>query len=257
VQKGVYVIGDPRLTLAQCEMAAVLACGPGSALSHRSAARNWRLPYGTCGPIEVTAPTERKLKGVKVHRSRKLRPADTTVHDGIPVTTVRRTLIDLAGCLTPGLLADAVGEARFRKLIGPDERVAVTAEASGRRGSRELLTLLGTEQQLRSELERRCLAILRAAGLPEPLTNHRLTVDAIQNEIDLYWPDAQLCVELDSFLHHGDAAAFERDRARDTRFLVEGLAVVRITWRRLADEPDEVVRQIAAIFQARLSARPA
>lgn len=238
-------------------MAAVLACGPGAALSHRSAARNWRMPTGTRGPIEVTCRTNRRVPGVKVHRSRTISPEDTVIHDGIRVTTVRRTLIDLAGCLTPGLLADAVGEARFRKLIGPDERAAVAAEAIGKPGSNELLTLLGTEQQLRSELERRCLKSLRAAGLPEPLTNQLLTVDGIDNEVDLYWPAAGLCIELDSFLHHSDAAAFERDRARDTRFLVEGLAVIRITWRRLADEPDDVVRQIAAILRARLSGRAA
>jgi hypothetical protein len=223
VHKGVYVIGNPKLTLAQEELAAVMAGGPGAALSHRSAARNHRIPYGVRARIAITCRTNRKISGVTVHRRRSFTLADTVLVDGVRVTTVRRTLIDLAPILSPALLIDAVGQARFRKQIGPQDRPHIAKEGAGRKRVSDLLTLLGSEQELRSELERRFHRLIRAS--------------------------ARLCVELDSLLHHGDPDALENDRARDARFLVARIGVMRITWKRLATEPDVVVGQLDTILR--------
>jgi predicted transcriptional regulator of viral defense system len=114
VLRGVYVVGYGSTAPLTRAMAAVLACGPGTVLSHRSAGALWELGLGWSGAVEVTAPAEHRCDGVIAHRSRTLARENVTVRDGIPVTTVARTLIDLADVLADRALARAVNEAQIR-----------------------------------------------------------------------------------------------------------------------------------------------
>ena len=123
--KGVYAVGQPRLSRQGEWMAAILGCGPGSYLASLNAAVHMKLWRRRVTGIHVLAPRERKLRGVRVRTYRRLDPRDVTVRDGIPVTTVPRTLVDLSDVLTPHQLANVIHEAAFRKLF--DERAVRVA----------------------------------------------------------------------------------------------------------------------------------
>ena len=116
--------------------------------------------------------------------------------------------------------------------------------APSRRGAGALRELLdGRPTLTRSEAERRLLALIRRARLPAPQTNVRVA----GHEVDCHWHAERLVVEVDGYAYHAGRDAFERDRRRDTDLLAAGRRVIRVTWRRIVDEPEAV---IAAIAQA-------
>jgi len=224
-------------------MAAVLACGPGAALSHRSALElqgaakpSQRLPA-------VTVPGEgRSTAGIEVHRSRTLTPADRTTIDNIPCTSVARTLLDFAEVASPKQLARAVEAERLRIFDGRAvERVL--SRASGRHGAtrlREALADWTDPAFTRSDVERMMLDLIAEAGLPTPNANTFVA----GHEVDLHWPEQRLVVEIDSLGWHSTRPALERDRIRDADYDEAGFRVRRFTARQIERDPAFVVDRV-------------
>jgi len=221
-------------------MAAVLAGGADAVLSHRSAGALWGLSFDAQEP-EITASLHRR-PGLVVHKG-AIRPGETLTVDGIRVTKVGRTLLDLAEVLTVEQLVDAIDKATNARHLGRGTLRSVINGARGRRGLKPLKqALLITRPQdvlTRSELERRALRLIRRARLEGPEVNVRLH----GYEVDLLWRQHRLVVELDSREHHEHA--FERDRRRDADLLSRGWRVLRLTWRQVVNDPAWVTEVIS------------
>ena len=228
---GVYSVGTARLDRCGRWMAAVLACGSGAVLSHRDAAALWGILTSNRFAIEVTAPTRRKREGVDVTRT-ALPPDETTTLDGIPVTTVARTLLDLAAVESRQRLERALSEAERRRLADHTSLIELFTRHPRSKGIATLRSLTPDETVTRSELERRFVAVCRRHGIPKPQTN--ATVEG--REVDAYWPDHRLVVELDGYAFHSTHRAFHEDRARDRALVLAGLRVVRLTARHLTEQ---------------------
>jgi len=234
----VYAVGLPDLTLLGELSAAVLACGPGAVLSHISAAEVLGIVVGW-RPIEVTVPPSRtpKLPGIIVHR-RSVPQHERGVCHELPVTSPARTLCDLACELPPAELERVVNEADKLDLIDPEALRSAIEAMRGRPGARALRGLLDrhTFTLTDSELERRFKPIARAAGLPLPETQERVT----GFRVDFYWRELGLVVETDGLRYHRtpaqQAAALKRDQAH---FRAD-LTPLRFSHAQIAFEADEV-----------------
>jgi very-short-patch-repair endonuclease len=239
VHREVYAFGRERLTQRGKWLAAVLACGGGAVLSHRSAAAlyglmEWRLS-------EVTAPRGRQRQGIATHECGLHRDERTSV-DRIPITTVARVLLDLAEVIDERELKRTVEEADRRCLLDLQALEVVYTRGLGRRGLKPFRRVI-EETRLpnsQSPLEDRVLELCRDYDLPMPRTNCKV----LGREVDAFWPDEKLMVEADSFEFHAHRAAFERDRARDAAMQVAGYRVVRLTHRRLKEEPTKVATEL-------------
>lgn len=234
-------------------MAGVLAAGAGAVLSHRSAAALWELTAAGSRAIDVIAP--RKLcqrSGLILHYC-LLADDEITVRDGIPVTTVARTLLDLAGVLPRRRLERAVNEAEFRRY---GDGTSLPSLIERHRGARGIGALRACLQQgdlgstvTRSELEDRFLSLIEKSGLPRPEVNAPLAVGQTWIEADFVWRASRLSVELDGRAAHATRRAFERDRDRDRRLQVAGWRVVRVTWRQLEDSPASLTRDLRELLR--------
>ncbi|HEX4344086.1 MAG TPA: type IV toxin-antitoxin system AbiEi family antitoxin domain-containing protein [Solirubrobacteraceae bacterium] len=214
VHHGVYALGHTAPSLRGGYMAAVLACGPTAALSHRAAAHLLGLVRGAVPPPEVTVPTRagRKRPGIVIHRARTVHRLDLATFDDIPVTIVPRILLDIAPTTEPTQLTRACHEAWVRHGTTPRHVEACIARNPTKPGARRLRTALGREVTL-SELEDGFLALLREHALPAPQTN----VSRHGDKVDCHWPQLDLTIELHSFRYHATRAAFETDLARRRR----------------------------------------
>ncbi|HEX6584820.1 MAG TPA: DUF559 domain-containing protein [Thermoleophilaceae bacterium] len=235
-------------------MAAVLACGPGAALSHHSAAALWGIRQSD--RIEVTRRTSyRGTKDITVHRS-PLRHDERTTHRGIPTTTVPRTLLDLSAVVRPDALRSALRQAEQLRLTDPLSLIDLTERYPRRPGLAAIRALLEEATMgvrvIRSELEERFQAFLLRAGLPLPQTNQRVE----GYEVDCVWPEQRLIVELDGHAFHSPTHAFEDDRARDRRLEAAGWRVIRVTWRQLHEEPELVEADLRRLLGAYAETRP-
>lgn len=238
--RGVFAIGHTNLTPKGRWLAAVLACGTRAVLSHRSAGALWGFWPGASGRIEVTVPGGGRPgpAEVRVHRTRRLTDRDMTELDGIPVTSVARTLVDLAEVLNPRQLKRAVHEADVADLLDVDAVWSAAARVSGRRHAKRLLRILGRSTAPTSnELERRFLELCEIAELPRPQVNVPLRGFIV----DFFWPDVRLVVETDGAHVHNTRQKFEDDRRRDAELTAAGFRVVRVTWRQMTDDPAAVV----------------
>jgi hypothetical protein len=231
-------------------MAALLACGDASLLSHVSAAALWRLVKPSFGAVHVTVTSRARLRrGIVAHRTRDLQSADRRKRHGIPVTGVERTLLDLAGMVSPTQLRRAFEEAERLELLDRAALERLCERMRGRRGVRRLRLLLSERQlplaETRSPLEARFLAFCRSSGLPIPAVNVPLNGKIV----DCLWPREKVVAELDSWTHHGRRGAFEGDRERDVGIQIAGHRIIRITDRRLK-QPDRLeadLRQLLAL----------
>lgn len=222
-------------------MAAVLWVGPGAALSGLSAALLWRVWRGRAPVSHVVTPRRRRSqRAVIVHRARRLDPDHVTRHEGIPVTTVARTLVDLTDVLDAHRLANVVHEAAFHNLFDERETREAMARAHGRRRLRVLERALEAHMRggagTRSALEDRFLALIRAAGIPEPLVNTAVATGERRIEVDLHWPHRRLCVEVDGPAHERPRTRAE-DRARDRALRAAGFEVLRIAGADIERDP--------------------
>lgn len=252
---GVFAVGHAGDVPLGRETAALLACGEDAVLSHRSAAAVLGLvePDGDA-PVDVTLVGRQvRRPGIRGHRVRSLDARDVQVVAGLRLTSVARTLLDLAEDVTLGELERAVADALVRRLVTPAELTAVVRRSPGRRGARAVSAVLGHEGGpafTRSEAERRFLALVRAGGLPPPEVNARLC----GYEVDFLWRRERLVVEVDGYAFHATRAAFERDRRKDADLADAGFAVRRVTWRQLAGEAERLlVRLTRALDERRAS----
>lgn len=244
IHQRVYAIGHrPPSPLARA-LAAVLACGPGAVLSHHSAATLWELQPRWRLPLEVTARGNRRHRGVRLHRSRTLSDTDVTVQLGVPVTTVARTLLDLAATVDDASLARLLNEARIRRQLRAGEVESLLARAAGRATARLRRLVEPVEPPTRSHFEDAFLDFARGFGLPRPEVNQRIA----GHEVDMLWRERRLIVELDGYTFHSSRTAFEHDRRRDADLQAAGYRVVRITWQRLANGADAEARRLLAIL---------
>ena len=226
--RGVYAVGHARLSQRGVWMAAVLAAGEGAVLSHLAAAKLWEIWRRKATGIDVTVAANRRNRpGVRVHRTRHLDPRDTAVHDGIPVTTVARTLVDLSSVLTAAQLANVIHEAAFRNRFDLQATRQAAERATGRHTLDVLVTSLNAHLSgsagTRSALEDDFLAQITQAGGPAPLVNTKIA----NVEVDFHWPDENLCVEIDGPGHQRPRTQAE-DQARDAKLRAAGLDVVRL-----------------------------
>jgi hypothetical protein len=248
----VFAVGHTRVSRRGHTWAAVLAYGPDAVLSHQSGAVLWGLRRRRSGPIHVTAGRGRqgvrRREGIWIHRC-KLRAEEATIHEGIPVTTVARTLFDFAEVAPYEEVKRAAEAADRRNLLRLRELEEVCERGRGRRALRpvrRLLVELGAPAEGRSPLEIRFAEFLRAYGIPAPAQN----VLVLGHEVDALWPAASLVVELDSWEHHGDRAAFEQDRARDLKLMIAGYRTIRVTHRRLDREAARLAAEIRQLLDA-------
>jgi hypothetical protein len=194
-------------------MAAVLACGGGAVLSHRSAAALWGIGTENGRRIDVTAVREKRRPGIRARSRPGLFPSRITVRDGIPVTTIDQTLVDIATELPTNRLERAVNDADKLELIDPEALRNGLDSHAGEPGVKPLRTLLDkhTFRLSDSELEVLFRPIAAAAGLPVELTKHLVN----RFEVDFYWPSLGLVVETDGWRYHRTPAAQTRDARRD------------------------------------------
>jgi very-short-patch-repair endonuclease len=245
---GVYRVGHRAPNLETSYLAAVLACGEQAVLSGRAAGHLLGLLKGGAPPPEVTAPTGRRVRGLRTHRSRNLDPRDTTVHRGFPVTTVCRTLVDLAAILPLQALSRACHEAGVRYRTTPAEVSAVLARRPNTPGAAKLRRILtGDEPVTLSELERRFLDLLRSEGLPLPRTNK----PASGRRVDCRWPEYRLTVELDSYRFHASRQAWERDRRREREAYARGDEFRRYTYGDVCEQPRRMLAELRALLPAK------
>ena len=257
LHRGVYALVPASLVSARGrDLAAVLACGPSAALSHRSAAELHGLRSSTRATVEVIVPgrsTHGHL-GIEVHRSVNLTAQDITRVDGIPVTTVSRTLVDLAAGVPGRQLERALDQAEVLRIFDLD---ALLDQIERNRTTRAAHRLAATLERhvagstvTRSELEEWFLALCRDAGLPAPEVNAYVDPGdgAPGLRPDFVWRQAAVAVEVDGAATHLTRAAFEADRARDLRLVGAGWRVLRVTWRQLHERPREIAATLRALL---------
>jgi len=176
VHRGVYAVGGAVLPREGRWLAAVLACGEGAVLSHLSAAVHWNLLNYDARQPEVTAPASRQgVPGIRLHRSRSLDAQDTTGHQGIRITTVHRTLLDIAADAPDHHLERALAQAERLQLYDHRAVEDVIARANGHRGTARLAHAIRSDPQFtRSELEARMRKLVRKHALPQPRFNDTL-----------------------------------------------------------------------------------
>jgi very-short-patch-repair endonuclease len=250
--RGVFACGHRSITVESRWMAAVLAFGPDAVLSHRSAGQLWRLvPRSRIAP-EVTRPGRAGRRPLLVVHQAAL-PDDEVVRvRGIPVTSVPRTMFDLAGMLEEREVERAWNEMEVR---GFTDRLSVPdllRRYPGHRGS-VALTRLANRRTLpvgiaRSELEERFLALIDRHGLPRPRLNVHLAIRGRFYEIDCLWEERRVAIELDGGGGHRTARAFHKDRERDRIILAEGYRTARITWDHLTLTPAQVADDLRRIL---------
>ena len=233
-----YAVGHLGLGQEARWLAAVLACGDGAVLSHRSGAALWCIRLGELFRPEVTAEYDRRHPGITTHRA-KLAAADRTTHRGIPVTSPARTLADLAHVLDHDELTRALREAMFRRLYDP----MAIQDALTRRPSKALKDLLTEASVTQSMMEDRFLTICTRHRLPRPDTQHRIGA----KRYDFAWPQHKVVVETDSWLAHANQVAFQADRSQTNALQLAGWLVLRFTW---ADLTRRSRATAAAVTQA-------
>ena len=229
VMRGVYAVGWARLTPQGRWMAGVLACGEDAVLSHRSAAALWGIGTERGGEIDVSVCRRTRLRrpGILVRSRSSLGQGDMTRRNGIPVTGIVRTLVDIAAELSPGAVERAVNEADKLDLIDPGALRSSLDDYEGEPGVRRLRTVLDarTFRLSDSDLEIIFRPIAKGAGLPLPLTKQMVN----GFEVDFYWPELGLVIETDGLRYHRTPSAQARDAQRDRTHTLAGMTPLRFT----------------------------
>lgn len=251
---GVYSVGHGALTQKSRWMAAVLACGNGAVLSHRSAAALWSIRRSGSHAIEVTALPETYSRRSLRRHSSALPPDEMTTHDGIPVTTVPRTLLDLAAISPTDVVEFALRESEYLRHYDALSLQDLVDRYPGRRGVAKARTCLDRHRErpkgrVRSPLEERFVPFLHRHRLPMPQLNAWIDLGDKRFQVDCLWRPQRQIVELDGWEGHGTRTAFREDRARDRRLRVAGYAVNRLTWSQLDDEPTAIAADLRALLQ--------
>ena len=255
VHRGVYRVGHCAPSLEATYMAAVKACGEDALLSGFAGAYLYLLIKGSPPEPEVTAPKDRIVDGVTTHWARAgIDELDVARHRGIPVTSVARTLVDIAGRLGDEQLARACHEAAVRFNTKPEQVNAVLERRPRTKGAKRLKAILdGDTPTSLSKLESVFIALLRKNNLPLPTTNER--VDS--HRVDCRWPEHKLTVELDSYAFHNTRYSWQQDRKRDSAARRRGDRILRYIWEDLSDpETTEELRRLLTPARAAPSSGP-
>ncbi len=258
LHRGVYAVGHTCLEPRGIYLAAVLGCGPGAALSHRSAGALWDLRRSSTR-VEVTVPrTRRGPEGLTVHSSRMLDSRDVTVVDGIAVTSLSRTLADLAAVVPRRELANALDRAERLQLLDLSRVDELLARSRGRRGAAALGAAIAAwrPRNTRSELEDRHLELVSAAGLQGPEVNVLLAGERERHEVDALWRGAALVVQLDGFAYHRTRRDRERDAAADADLELAGYRVLRLTWDDVTVRSASTARRLRRLLGASRNTMP-
>ena len=250
VHRGVYAVGHSVLGVRGHWTAAVLAAGPGAALSHASAAALWDLRRSAATIIDVTVAGRAgrtKRPGLRVHRPRTLRPLEVMTREGIRVTSPARTILDLAADRHIRL-ERLLDQAEILELTDYPALDAIVRAHPGHPGAGRLRRLLAEYEAgatlKRSDLERLFLTICAAADVPAPIVNHPVE----GKEVDFLFAAQRLIVEIDSWRYHKTRRAFDADRARDALRIRSGYRTVRFTDRQLENEPNTIVATLRALL---------
>jgi very-short-patch-repair endonuclease len=260
LHRGVYAVGHRRLTWYSRCWAAVLGAEANetdalvwpAVASHGSAAYLWGIYRYAPETIDVTAPIRRRAKReFRVHFSSILVEEDRARREGVPVTSVPRTLLDLAIRAQPHQLDRLLERAEELDLLDVRALEGILDRAGGHRGRGRLRRALALYRPdptfTRSRFERSFRRRVRAAGLPDPSMNF----NAEGYELDAYWPELRFAVELDLFETHGSRAAFERDRLRQEELKLAGIEMIRVTLPRFRCEPETIIRNLATLLARR------
>lgn len=247
VHRGAYQVG-PLTGPWAAEMAAVLAIGRGARTSHESAAWMWRIVPGhdRTSPVDlvVVGGGASARPGIRVHRVACLPRDERAVVDGVPTTSVARTLLDLGTRLGRRDLERAIGRAERERLVRLDDLRALLRRHPHRRGAAALRALLDDEAEpavTDSNAEELFLTHWRATELIQPLVNASVG----PYRLDFYWPGPGIAIEVDGYRHHGTRPRFEGDRARTTYLAGRGIQVIPVTWRHLTRHPTRTIAHIA------------
>jgi very-short-patch-repair endonuclease len=241
---GVYRHAGTPMTNELRRHAAVLWAGAGAVVSHRSAGATWKLDrvHDRHAEVSVLPTRNPRVHGVIVHRSSP--PASTTI-DGLPCTTLPRTIVDLAAVLDEETLEVAFECARHRHGMSPASvRRELGPRAQGRAGVqqlRELLTIADRQQPCESALEAIVAGKLRASTLPEPTRQFWITVFGTPYRVDFAWPALRIALECDSRAWH----TFQRDRTRWRQLGASGWRVLPVTWQDVRRDWNAVVAELA------------
>ena len=257
VFRGTFAVGHRAITRQGRLLAAVLACGDSTILSHGSAAEllglwDKQLPVVDVIPLSWSG---RKIDGIRWHRVRLPQADEIEIRDGIPCTTVSRTLVDMAGRAGWGSTRRLVEQAAILRLLDVDEVDRILTRGR-RRGAPRLRMILAPWRNtlerrpvLRSRLEARLLPRLIEEGLPVPRCNAKMRIDGHRFEVDLLWEEQRLAIETDGEQTHGTPVAFQRDRLRDQVLVAAGYRTARVTWSQVRNEPTAVVNRIARMLK--------
>ena len=256
IHRGVYAVGHGRLTMHGLWMAAVLACGPEALLSHRSAAGllGVRPVNRTRADVTVTSSSVRPRGGIDVHRTSTLQDADVTVVDGIPCTSLARTLLDLAEVIDRRGVERAIDQAERLRLFDLQAVEDVLSRSDGRHGApvvRAVLAEYAGPTLTDQELEERFLAMCRAAGFAQPEVNSWIVLADGAVKADFLWRRERLVVETDGWASHGTRRAFVSDRRRDRRLRLAGWETCRFTWDEVVDDAAEVGATLRRLLELR------
>ena len=248
LHRTVYLLGAAPPTLMARAQAAAMACGAGAVVSHRSAAEMFGLLAETERDVDVTVAGRNLAPraGIRRHRVAELPRHDVTKMRGIPVTSVARTIADLAATEPERDVEAAFQEALYRKIVASPAVAAIIKREPRRKGAPVIRALIEDPRMTRSEKERKLLRLIDAAQLPRPVTNVRLHGCLV----DVYWPEQGLVVEFDGHRAHGHRLAFESNRKRDQVLLAHGVRVMRVTDRHLGREPVAVAARIAMALRS-------
>jgi len=255
LHRGVYSVGHRVIGADGRRWAAVLACGPGSVVSHASAATAWAIRMSASAIVDVTVHATGRMKrpGIRLHWRREVPADEVTTLDGLPITTPARTLLDLAATgLRDRKLEAAVDRADQLRLVDFAELQRLLARYPGRPGTPSLNAVLARYQpaDTRSELEEIVVELCDAYGLPRPKGNC-----VIEGKVrDFYWPRAGLVVEADSYTWHRSPSALNDDRERDVELTLAGYRVLRFTWEQVTRRREYVARAIVrALLRVRVA----
>jgi very-short-patch-repair endonuclease len=245
IHRGVFRVGHRAPSVEARYLAAVKACGDRSLLAGRAAAHLFGLLKSSPSLPEVLTPTKRRIDGVHTHRSNGIERKDATKWRGVPVTTIPRTLVDLAALLPPDALARACHEAQVRFRVKPPAVEAVLTRRPNSPGARALRRVLRGEVPVSlSRLEAAFIAGVREAGLPVPQTNR----PAGGYRVDCRWPQHRLTVELDSYRYHDTRHAWEQDRQREREARARGDEFRRYTWADVSEDPSHMLADLRALL---------
>jgi very-short-patch-repair endonuclease len=251
---GVYLVGHRLISREGKWMAAVLASGSGTVLSYSSAAALWGIRPTSRTTIDVTVPHDTRSSKL-IHRHVSALPADEiTVKGGIPVTTVPRTIFDLAATEPLDVVKALLREAEFRELHDRLSLWDLVERYPGRRGIRKVKAALEALKdepldERKSRFEERFSPFLGRHSLPRARYNQWILVGGKRFQVDCLWLDQRQVVELDGWEGHKTRTAFREDRARDRKLRVAGYGVTRLTWNQLDDEPEVVASDLRVLLE--------